>query len=167
MAIAPLPEPFALQRREDVPSSRGLRLVTDPYDLGQFDQEFAEVFAQLSPEERTFRTGRDVTERRQRRVSARVRRRRLAFGLGAIVLMGLLSLPIPVLGGVTLSGKATPSGSPAGLADGSLYVVQQGDTLTSIAQHINPDGNIASLVHQMAAQVGSRYVVAGEHLILP
>ena len=167
MAIAPLPELIEIERQEGLTAGRGLRVVTDPYDLGQFDQEFEETFVELVQVERTFRTGRDVAERRHRRASARVRRRRLAFGFGALLLVGLLSLPIPVLGGVTVSGKATPGGTAAGLADGSLYVVQQGDTLTSIAQRINPDGNITKMVNQMASQLGSHDIVAGEHLILP
>ncbi len=167
MAIAPLPELTEIERQEGRLAPNGLRLVTDPYDLGRFDAEFAEDFVELAPAERSFRLGRDVTERRQHRASARVRRRRLVFGLGAMVLVGLLSLPIPVLGGVTLSGKATPGGNAAGLVDGSVYVVQQGDTLSSIAQRINPGGNTAALVAQMAEQVGSPNIVAGEHLILP
>ena len=91
----------------------------------------------------------------------------MAAGAIGLALVVLLCLPIPALGTVTLSGKSTPGGTADGLADGSAYVVKQGDSLASIARRINPDGNIPQLVRQMAQQIGSEHVVAGEHLILP
>ena len=167
MAIAPLPEISELERLEGLVLRPALRVVTDPFDLSKFDEDFGADFDELVPAERTIRTGMDVTERRRRRVSARVRRRRMVGGIIGLALVTLLCLPIPALGTVTLSGKPTPGGTADGLADGSAYVVQQGDTLASIAHRINPNGNTAQLANQMAEQVGSRHVVAGERLILP
>jgi hypothetical protein len=170
MAIAPLPDLTELDVARRRPAT-GLRLVTDPYDLGAFDEEFDEEFGAefsgLAVVERSFRTGPDVALRRQRRASARIRRRRLLFGLIGLALAVLLVLPLPALGTVTLSGKPTPGGTSAGLQDGSVYVVQGGDTLGSIARQLKPSGDIAPLIAEMVAQTGSSHVVAGEHLILP
>ena len=60
-----------------------------------------------------------------------------------------------------------PSGVTTGLPDGSLYVVQPGDTLASIAHRINPAGDQAALVRALRTTVGSPVVVPGEHIVLP
>jgi hypothetical protein len=102
----------------------------------------------------------------ERPSSTDFRRRRIVLSLvGLIVVVGLC-LPLKALGTVTVSGQATPGGAPAGLADGSIYVVQRGDSLASIAQRINP-ARQTQLVEQMIKELGSSTVVAGEHLVLP
>jgi len=77
-----------------------------------------------------------------------------------------LAMPLRALGAVTVLGQQTPGGVPAGLAPGSTYVVQHGDTLRSIAQRVN--AAIAPLIAaELAAETGSAQVVAGEHVRIP
>jgi hypothetical protein len=45
-------------------------------------------------------------------------------------------------------------------------VVQNGDTLTSIAQRVDP-GHVAGLAQRLAAEAGSSTIVPGEHLLIP
>jgi LysM repeat protein len=115
----------------------------------------------------TWANGRDVTERRQRRAARHLRWRRLLVATAVVSLVVLLVLPLRALGTVTVSGQPTPGGTPAGLMDGSVYVVQPGDTLSSIAHRINPSGDQRAMAAQMASEVGSSVVVPGEHVVLP
>lgn len=93
------------------------------------------------------------------------RRRTMSFGvvLAAIV---LLAMPLRALGAVTVVGQPTPAAVPAGLAPGSIYTVQPGDTLRSIALRVNPAA-AAAIERQLAASIGSSVVVAGEHVTIP
>ncbi len=161
MAIAPLPQVEELERFREATTNwptPHLRIVADPRDRE------AEAFA---PAPRTWKTGRDVTERRHARALVQRRRRRLAAGVALGVVVVMLALPLRALGTVTVSGQQTPGGTPAGLIDGSVYVVQSGDTLSSIAHRINPGADQGALVAKMAHEVGSNEVVPGEHVVLP
>jgi hypothetical protein len=105
---------------------------------------------------------------RQRAVrpsSVSLRRRRVGL---AVVLLSvvLLALPLRALGAVTVDGRPTPGAVPAGLAPGSVYVVQPGDTLRSIAQQVDP-GAVAATVRALAASTGASTVVPGEHVRIP
>lgn len=111
-----------------------------------------------------------IEESAARRTSTRAatlaRRRRIA-GLGTVVAaLVLLALPLHALGAVTLDGRPTPGGVPAGLAPGSVYVVQSGDSIASIAQRVNP-AQAATIEHELVASTGSRIVVPGEHVVVP
>jgi hypothetical protein len=161
MAIAPLPQVEGLERLHEEHGhwpKPNLRIVTDPRD--------AQVHL-IEDEPRSWATGRDVTERRQRRAQLQRRRRRVVVGIALCVVVVMLALPLRALGTVTVSGQQTPGGTPAGLLDGSVYVVQPGDTLASIAERINPDANQGALVSVMARELGSRVIVPGEHVVLP
>jgi predicted Zn-dependent protease len=47
-----------------------------------------------------------------------------------------------------------------------VYVVQPGDTVTSIATLVNPvDPSLAR--HVLVRELGSSYVVPGEHVLIP
>jgi hypothetical protein len=99
-------------------------------------------------------------------LSARTRRSRAALAVSVLAALVLLALPIRALGAVTLAGQATPGGVPAGLAPGSTYVVQAGDTIASLARRINP-GDAAQLDRSLVAEVGSSTLVPGEHVVVP
>ena len=90
--------------------------------------------------------------------SRRVQHRRMLLGLALVALLVLLALPIRAIGGHTIAGSAP--------ASGQVYVVQDGDTLTSIAQQVEP-GRVGSLVQRLAAEAGSATIVPGEHLLIP
>jgi len=159
MAIAPLPEQMELDLLEIPWPTPTLRvvgtIVTEP------DLELASI-CDLRPQ-----TGPDLSERRQIRMQRRLRRRRLSVALFVAIATIALSLPLTSLGTVTVSGQATPGGLPAGLVDGSLYVVQPGDSLASIASRINPGADQARLISQMRHSIGSSTLVPGEHIQLP
>ncbi len=90
--------------------------------------------------------------------SPRVRRRRVVLAVVVVVLLVLLALPIRALGGSTLA-QAPP-------AQGQMYIVKAGDTLSSIASQANPIRS-AALTQQLAHDVGSNVVVPGEHVFIP
>ncbi|HEX3947576.1 MAG TPA: LysM peptidoglycan-binding domain-containing protein [Acidimicrobiales bacterium] len=100
---------------------------------------------------------------RRVRVSARVRRRRLALGALVVGLLVALAFPISALG-----GQPVPAASAAGTSGaGTVYVVQPGDTLWSIASRIDGNGNPRPLVEALTAKLGSATVVPGEHIDIP
>lgn len=99
--------------------------------------------------------------------AASLARRRRTAGLGTVVVaLVLLALPLHALGAETLDGRATPNGVPAGLAPGSVYVAQPGDSIASIAQRVDPS-QAAAIAGELAASTGSRTVVPGEHVVIP
>jgi LysM repeat protein len=91
-------------------------------------------------------------------VSAQVKRRRLLFGAVVLLLLVLLVLPIRAFGGKPVASTVPTAGQE--------YVVQQGDTLTSIASRVDR-ADPSSLAQRLAAEVGSNVVVPGEHLLIP
>ena len=122
------------------------------------------VTAQNTPQ--SFRTGVPLAVRREARELRRKRRIRLYAGLilaGALV---ILLMPGAAFGGVTGTGLSTDIASSAELASGMVYVVQPGDTLSSISKMVNPvSPQKARTV--LAAQLGSSVVITGEHILIP
>jgi hypothetical protein len=162
MAIAPLPFIGGPETEDLVWPKPVLTLVT-PREGD--DARHSAPIRELRPEA-PIRVGRPLAERRSARRRGQLRRRRIIIGALGLAIATLLALPLTSIGTVTVSGQATPGGAPSGLADGSVYVVQPGDTLATIAEHINPS-RAGILVNKMARTLGSHEVVAGEHVILP
>jgi hypothetical protein len=109
-----------------------------------------------------------VAARRAATVRARTlarRRRTIAVGT-ALLAVVLLAMPLRALGAVTVSGQATPGGVPAGLAPGSVYIVQPGDTVRTIASRVNP-AELGVIAREIASSIGSSTVVPGEHITIP
>ena len=159
MAIAPLPQQEELELFEmpwPKPAARSLSVAPEG-EWESADQGPVATITELFPYQ-----GRRVVHR-----STAVRRRRLLLGGIVVAVLLALALPLRSLGAVTTSGVATPGGSPAGLGDGTPYVVQPGDTLASIARSINPSADQAKLIGELRTVVGSSVVVPGEHVILP
>lgn len=160
MAIAPLPiqEQFDLleipwpkpDHKLAAPAAPRLRLVEAPVE-----------------EPVAIRQGFDIAERRARREAAMWRRRLVLGAVVAVALLAALAVPVQALGGSTISGRSAATGVEAGLPDGSLYVVQEGDTLASIAHRMDPVGDQAALVAALRKTVGSSVVVPGERIVLP
>ena len=90
--------------------------------------------------------------------SPRVRRRRVVLVSVVVTLLVLLALPIRALGGSTLA-QAAP-------AQGGVYVVRAGDSLSSIATRADAS-HASALTAQLAREVGSDVVVPGEHIFIP
>jgi hypothetical protein len=156
MAIAPIPQQEEMDLFEMPWPKPMLRLVTDSAP------ERAEEFRFEGQPAAVVTT---MPVRRDRR--SVVRRRRIVAGVAVGVLLVLLALPVQALGGVTATGKAAPGGVVAGLVDGSLYVVQPGDTVASVAHELNPAGDQGALQAKIRAVVGSSVLVPGEHILLP
>jgi len=78
----------------------------------------------------------------------------------------VLAWPGHALGGVTGAGLPTDLAGSSTLASGSIYVVQPGDSVTTIARLMNP---LAPRVARAALvrELGSAVVVAGEHVLIP
>ncbi len=110
--------------------------------------------------------GPGVRERVARRRRARARRRTLA--LGALVAAALVVLAVPghSFGATSPTGLSSDLAGSTVLTAGELYVVQPGDTLATIARAMNPvDPDAARAL--LVAELHSRVVVAGEHVLIP
>ncbi len=163
MAIAPLPQQEQFELLEIPWPKPSLRLVQSIQPEATIrSSDVADAGTPVVRETAV----RSLPRTRSRR-DAVIRRRRLVVGAGVIVAVLLLSFPLQALGGKTVTGQMAPSGVTTGLPDGSLYVVQPGDTLASIAHRINPAGDQAALVRALRTTVGSPVVVPGEHIVLP
>jgi len=122
------------------------------------------VTAQNTPQ--SFRTGVPLAVRREARELRCKRRIRLYAGLVLAGALVILLMPGAAFGGVTGTGLSTDIASSAELASGMVYVVQPGDTLSSISKMVNPvSPQKARTV--LAAQLGSSVVIAGEHILIP
>ena len=120
--------------------------------------------AQNTPQ--SFRTGVPLSVRREARELRRKRRIRLYAGLVLAGALVILLMPGAAFGGVTGTGLSTDIASSAELASGMVYVVQPGDTLSSISKMVNPvSPQKARTV--LVAQLGSSVVIAGEHILIP
>jgi hypothetical protein len=163
MAIAPLPQQEQFELLEipwPKPSLRLVPMSTPVVERGVIDDEPSTVGAGITSIYRP--------APRVRALNGSIVRRRRRLVLGAVVVaLVLLSFPLQALGGKTVTGQSAPSGVTAGLPDGSLYIVQPGDTLASIAHRINPGGDQAALIRALRTTVGSPVVVPGEHIVLP
>lgn len=108
------------------------------------------------------RTGADVARRRARR--ATVRRRRRGIALATVVAGLVCSLALPA----SLPGGSSPAPRASGpLAGETIYVVQPGDTLWSIASRFDHGGDPRPLAEALARETGSADVVPGEHIGIP
>lgn len=92
----------------------------------------------------------------RRRVSPKVRRRRLAVAGVAAVVVALALLPQP-----------QAVSAPAPLTANATYVVQPGDTLWSIATRVDPSGDPRPLVARLHAEIGTYAIFPGERIRIP
>ncbi len=97
------------------------------------------------------------------------RRRRAVAALVAIavLVLGILALgagfaAIEAASGPVPARAATPTAQSAG----PVLVVQQGDTLSSIARRLQPTGDTTTLVDRLAAAHGPGPLLAGDRLPL-
>ena len=114
----------------------------------------------------SYRTGRPLAQRRAARAAMLSRRRRTLIALGVAASLVVLAWPGHAFGGTTGAGLPTDLASSSTLASGMVYVVQPGDTVSSIARVMNP---LAPRVARAAlvAELDSSVVVPGEHVLIP
>jgi len=98
----------------------------------------------------------------RRHVPVEVRRRRTLLAMMGLAL-ALLALPLGGFGGAS----HTTESAFAANGHSATYTVRAGDTLWSIAQRMDPNGDPRPIVSQLAAQVGGYTVIPGELLTLP
>ena len=107
-----------------------------------------------------------VANRRAARARMKMRRRRSVMVAIALTSLALLSWPGHAFGGTNGVGLSSDLASSSTLASGMIYVVEPGDTLTSISQELNPvSPDVAR--HALIAELRSNVVVAGEHIEIP
>ncbi len=98
------------------------------------------------------------------RRAAAARRRRALLSFLAVLVVVLLALPWGETGG--RSGVAGTVTTRA-LSPHSVYVVQPGDTLWSIARRLDPSTDPRPIMAELAARNGGDVVAAGAALVLP
>jgi nucleoid-associated protein YgaU len=99
---------------------------------------------------------------RKRRTSPGVRRRR---ALLAVMGLLLIALALPLSG---TGGHSHPTGSALAETRGpTVYTVQPGDSLWSIAERVDPTADPRPLVAKLASQTGSESVKPGERIVVP
>ena len=114
----------------------------------------------------TTRTQTPLAARRAARARMMRRRRRTAIGLLSIVSVIALAWPGSAFGGTTKYGVLTDTGQIGRWHSGSVYVVQTGDTIDSIATLVSPTHPELvrrELVHSLRSTV----VVPGERIVIP
>ncbi len=145
MAVTELHQDFEF----DAPRRPDLRLVPQP-----------------APELRTFRSGPLVQQRRAARAAMLKRRRRVVLVVAILATITALCGPGHAFGGTTATGLPIQMETGSQLASGQVYVVQAGDTLSSIAEKVNPLNPHRAFV-VLRSQIRSSVVLTGEHILIP
>ncbi len=112
------------------------------------------------------RQGLSLQARRASRARMLQRRRRTLVALALVVGLAILSWPGHAFGGTTATGLPGDLATSSVIASGTVYVVQPGDTLASIAAMVNPVSPLLAR-RALAHELGSSYVVPGEHILIP
>ncbi|HEX6393242.1 MAG TPA: LysM peptidoglycan-binding domain-containing protein [Acidimicrobiales bacterium] len=100
------------------------------------------------------------------------RRRRIAAAallVGIVLFLMVATLAVQAALGRTGGGPLAATGAlPGGqLADDQAWVVRPGDTIWSIAEAVEPHGDVRPLVDRISAELGGRPLYAGERLNIP
>lgn len=83
----------------------------------------------------------------------------------AVLVAALLALGI---GAGTFSGLVpTPGTGSVAAADGTVVVVEPGDSVWSIARSLQPEGDVRPLVHRIVQVNGSRLLQPGQEIVVP
>jgi hypothetical protein len=120
----------------------------------------------IDPSPRVLRQGPSLAQRRRSRARLRRRRQRFAALLVLAGALTILALPGHVYGATTGAGLSTDLANSSVLASGMDYVVQPGDSVTSIARDMNPT-DPAEAQSLLVSELGSSVVVPGEHVLIP
>ena len=113
-----------------------------------------------------YRRGPLVANRRAARARMKARRRRSAVAALVLASLVMLAWPGHAFGGTNGVGLSTDLATSSTLASGMVYVVQPGDTLSSIARALNPV-NPAMARRALVTELRSDVVITGEHVLIP
>ncbi|MGH9088273.1 MAG: LysM peptidoglycan-binding domain-containing protein [Acidimicrobiales bacterium] len=178
MTVAPMPSP-ASPEVLDLPWPRPNLYVVDPVatrwagDPGDDWARDADLTADLAGNASDGDWTGDHGDRDLRpvaplhhRPSPAVRRRRrgLLLGVAAAGMVAALAVPVAALGG---RPAAPPGSAVAAIPGATVYVVQAGDTLWSIAARFDAGGSPRPLAEALARETGSAAVVPGERITVP
>ena len=120
----------------------------------------------IDPAPSTLRHGPSLATRRAARARMMQRRRRTLVATLLVAGLVVLAWPGHAFGGTTGAGLSTDLASSSTLASGMVYVVQPGDTVSSIAREMNPvDPSVARAL--LERELESSVVVVGEHVLIP
>lgn len=114
----------------------------------------------------TTRTQTPLAARRAARARMLRRRRRTAIGLLTVVSVIALAWPGSAFGGTTKYGVMTDTGQVGRWHSGAVYVVQQGDTIDTIAQLVSPS-HPELVRRELVHSLRSNIVVPGERVVIP
>jgi hypothetical protein len=113
-----------------------------------------------------FRTGPSLSIRRATRARMLKRRRRTLLAFALVMGLVILAWPGHAFGGETGGGLPSDLANSSVLASGINYVVQPGDSVTSIARLMNPiDPKVARA--DLVRELDSSVVVPGERILIP
>lgn len=116
--------------------------------------------------DRPWRTGPLVSQRRAARARMLRRRRRTMVAAAAIGATVLLAWPVHAFGNTNAAGLSYDLTATASLQPGMKYVVQSTDTVNSIAKQMNPV-NPSYARRLLVAELRSNTVVSGEQILIP
>lgn len=133
-------------------------------EFEEFEDERPYLRLVTTPE--VFRTGPSLAIRRAARARMMKRRRRTLVALALLLGLVILAWPGHAFGGVTGAGLPGDLANSSVLASGMDYVVQPGDTLTSIARMVNPVDPTEARA-DLVRELDSSVVVPGEHVLIP
>lgn len=134
-------------------------------DTDGYPQHALRVVAASGPSSHV-RVGPLVANRRAARARMKARRRRSVLAALFTVSLVLLAWPGHAFGGTNGVGLSTDLASSSTLSSGMVYVVQPGDTISSIAREVNPVSPTMARA-ALVAELRSQVVVAGEHVLIP
>jgi len=98
--------------------------------------------------------------------AAALRRRHVLLAVVAVGLLVALAVPWAGKGSDALSAPG-PVATGTALSPHTVYVVQRGDTLWSIAERLDPQGDPRPVMTALSAEAGGDTVRPGERLLLP
>ena len=90
-------------------------------------------------------------------------RRRVLLLVAAVLVVIAARAALGALGGGPLAAPETPAGRGGPAA---VYVVQPGDTYWNIARHLQPSGDVRTLVDKLSTEHGGAPLQPGEQLAL-
>ncbi len=135
-------------------------------EFEEFDESAERPYLRLVTTPQVFRTGPSLARRREARARTMRRRRRSLVAFALLLGLVILAWPGHAFGGETGAGLPGDLANSSVLASGMNYVVQPGDTVTSIARMMNPvDPKVARA--DLVRELDSTVVVPGEHVLIP
>ena len=160
------------------PSTR-IEFLSHPSGIDEIGIEFRSkggLMAAIAVPHGTHRVFATTADRRPRALPASVYWRRRAMVV-LLIVGAAVGGPraLALLGGGPLTAAEVKSpAAPAGAVSieaepvaRSTYVVRRGDTLWSIARHLQPSGDVRPLVDALASERDGRPLQPGERIVLP